>query len=180
MLNCLDCLYLLLNHVLYLYFSGALCRQCIIPETLFKVAFWLGYCNSMINPIIYACSSKEFKNAYCRIIKCQCRQRRRHMKHRRQCSTNTSFSEYKGSFRYSPRHQPGHQYHKNCLDLSNEEMINLYQYTNGGTHNSKEVSSTTLKSDYEDYTSGNYDQDQIDALRIEQMERNYHAVVSDV
>lgn len=69
------------------------------------------------------------------------------------------------------------------MELSKgDEMVNLYQYSNGGTPNSKEVSSTTLKSDYDDYHSGNYDQDQIDALRIEQMERNYNSynVISDV
>jgi hypothetical protein len=76
----------------------ALCRSCEIPEILFKIAFWLGYCNSMINPIIYACSSKEFKNAYCRIIKCRCRQRRRHLGKWRQGSMNTPFCELKGSY----------------------------------------------------------------------------------
>ncbi|KAL5022599.1 hypothetical protein ScPMuIL_001754, partial [Solemya velum] len=50
---------------------GALCRGCHIPENLFKVIFWLGYCNSLMNPIIYACSSKEFKRAFRRILQCQ-------------------------------------------------------------------------------------------------------------
>ncbi|XP_017163934.1 alpha-1A adrenergic receptor-like isoform X1 [Poecilia reticulata] len=31
------------------------------PETLFKVIFWLGYFNSCLNPIIYPCYSREFK-----------------------------------------------------------------------------------------------------------------------
>ncbi|MGH0123227.1 UNVERIFIED_CONTAM: hypothetical protein FKN15_011251 [Acipenser sinensis] len=47
------------------------------PETVFKVIFWLGYFNSCLNPIIYPCSSKEFKRAFLRILKCQCRRRRR-------------------------------------------------------------------------------------------------------
>ncbi|XP_006021134.1 alpha-1B adrenergic receptor [Alligator sinensis] len=47
------------------------------PETLFKVIFWLGYFNSCLNPIIYPCSSKEFKRAFIRILKCQCHQRKR-------------------------------------------------------------------------------------------------------
>lgn len=46
------------------------------PETLFKVIFWLGYFNSCLNPIIYPCSSKEFKRAFIRILRCQCRRQR--------------------------------------------------------------------------------------------------------
>ncbi|XP_053113506.1 alpha-1D adrenergic receptor [Hemicordylus capensis] len=43
----------------------------------FKIIFWLGYFNSCVNPIIYPCSSKEFKRAFIRLLKCQCRRRRR-------------------------------------------------------------------------------------------------------
>ncbi|XP_061439441.1 alpha-1D adrenergic receptor [Rhineura floridana] len=43
----------------------------------FKIIFWLGYFNSCVNPIIYPCSSKEFKRAFTRLLKCQCRRRRR-------------------------------------------------------------------------------------------------------
>ncbi|KAE8628603.1 hypothetical protein XENTR_v10000128 [Xenopus tropicalis] len=46
-------------------------------DSVFKVIFWLGYFNSCVNPIIYPCSSKEFKRAFIRILKCQCRRRRR-------------------------------------------------------------------------------------------------------
>ncbi|XP_055498909.1 alpha-1B adrenergic receptor-like [Leucoraja erinacea] len=46
-------------------------------ETVFKVVFWLGYSNSCVNPIIYSCSSKEFKRAFIRILKCQCTRRKR-------------------------------------------------------------------------------------------------------
>ncbi|XP_069754983.1 alpha-1A adrenergic receptor-like [Narcine bancroftii] len=46
-------------------------------ETVFKVVFWLGYSNSCLNPIIYSCSSKEFKRAFIRILKCQCHRRKR-------------------------------------------------------------------------------------------------------
>ncbi|KAM4809293.1 alpha-1D adrenergic receptor [Rhinophrynus dorsalis] len=47
------------------------------PESIFKVIFWLGYFNSCVNPIIYPCSSKEFKRAFIRLLRCQCRRRRR-------------------------------------------------------------------------------------------------------
>nr|APC23842.1 alpha-1 adrenergic receptor [Platynereis dumerilii] len=55
----------------------ALCEDCHIPGWLFKIIFWLGYCNSMMNPIIYACSSREFKRAFIRILRCQWRRRPR-------------------------------------------------------------------------------------------------------
>lgn len=47
------------------------------PEILFKVIFWLGYFNSCLNPIIYPCYNREFKLAFIRILRCQCRQPRR-------------------------------------------------------------------------------------------------------
>ncbi|XP_074641451.1 alpha-1A adrenergic receptor-like, partial [Tubulanus polymorphus] len=56
---------------------GALCPSCYIPEMAFKIFFWLGYCNSTMNPIIYACSSREFKRAFKRILRCQFRRRPR-------------------------------------------------------------------------------------------------------
>ncbi|XP_062570112.1 alpha-1A adrenergic receptor-like [Saccostrea cucullata] len=52
---------------------GALCSKCSPPENVFKVIFWLGYCNSMMNPVIYGFSSKEFKRAFRNILSCKCR-----------------------------------------------------------------------------------------------------------
>ncbi|GAA6105585.1 alpha-1A adrenergic receptor isoform X1 [Tachysurus ichikawai] len=46
------------------------------PETFFKVIFWLGYFNSCLNPIIYPCTSREFKQGFIRILRCQCQQRK--------------------------------------------------------------------------------------------------------
>jgi len=50
-----------------MYLIRAFCPTCIQP-TLFSVMFWLGYCNSAINPMIYALFSKDFRFAFKRII----------------------------------------------------------------------------------------------------------------
>lgn len=54
----------------WIMLSEALCDQCVVPVWLFKVIFWLGYCNSLMNPVIYACSSREFQRAFLRILRC--------------------------------------------------------------------------------------------------------------
>lgn len=49
-------------------------------ETVFKIAFWLGYLNSCINPIIYPCSSQEFKKAFQNVLRLQCLRRKQSSK----------------------------------------------------------------------------------------------------
>ncbi|XP_032799355.2 alpha-1A adrenergic receptor [Daphnia magna] len=46
----------------------ALCSTCNIPSPLFSCCFWLGYCNSCLNPFIYASTSREFKRAFSKIL----------------------------------------------------------------------------------------------------------------
>lgn len=53
-----------------MYLIRAFCEECI-PPLLFSILFWLGYCNSAINPLIYALFSKDFRFAFKRII-CRC------------------------------------------------------------------------------------------------------------
>jgi len=53
-----------------MYLVRAFCEDCI-HRLLFSVLFWLGYCNSAINPCIYALFSKDFRFAFKRII-CRC------------------------------------------------------------------------------------------------------------
>lgn len=43
-----------------------------VPETLFAVIFWAGYCNSAMNPIIYTIFNREFRHAFYKIL---CRRR---------------------------------------------------------------------------------------------------------
>ena len=48
--------------------AEALCSTCNIPSPLFSCCFWLGYCNSCLNPFIYASTSREFKRAFSKIL----------------------------------------------------------------------------------------------------------------
>lgn len=57
------------------YLLGAFCRGCT-PPMLFHVFFWLGYCNSAINPFVYGLCSKEFRYAFQKLLRCRCEQRR--------------------------------------------------------------------------------------------------------
>lgn len=51
-----------------LYVLEALCRSCIIEHTGFATAFWLGYCNSALNPIIYTIFNRDFRRAFKKIL----------------------------------------------------------------------------------------------------------------
>ncbi|XP_050087168.1 octopamine receptor Oamb-like isoform X2 [Anopheles aquasalis] len=58
-----------------MYLVRPFCGDCI-NELLFSVLFWLGYCNSAVNPFIYALFSKDFRQAFKRIIlRCLCSRR---------------------------------------------------------------------------------------------------------
>ncbi|XP_077869896.1 LOW QUALITY PROTEIN: 5-hydroxytryptamine receptor 1A-alpha-like [Saccoglossus kowalevskii] len=46
-------------------------EQCYVPPPLQSCINWLGYMNSLLNPIIYTVFNKEFKNAFHKILKCQ-------------------------------------------------------------------------------------------------------------
>ncbi|XP_072272467.1 5-hydroxytryptamine receptor 1A [Pyxicephalus adspersus] len=51
------------------------CESCHMPHLLYDVINWLGYSNSLLNPIIYAYFNKDFQSAFKKIIKCKfCRQ----------------------------------------------------------------------------------------------------------
>lgn len=45
--------------------------SCYMPDWLGAVINWLGYSNSLLNPIIYAYFNKDFQNAFKKIIKCK-------------------------------------------------------------------------------------------------------------
>ncbi|BFZ01177.1 hypothetical protein BsWGS_04216 [Bradybaena similaris] len=50
-----------------LYLASAFCVGCF-PDMVFSVFFWIGYCNSALNPIIYTVFNRDFKRAFQKII----------------------------------------------------------------------------------------------------------------
>lgn len=55
---------------IHLCLPGTICERCHVPQALFDTFFWTGYLNSCLNPIIYACSSRDFKRAFRHVLKC--------------------------------------------------------------------------------------------------------------
>ncbi|XP_020319619.2 alpha-2Db adrenergic receptor-like [Oncorhynchus kisutch] len=55
----------------FTYSLHAICRDsCPIPDALFNLFFWIGYCNSSVNPIIYTIFNRDFRRSFKKII-CQ-------------------------------------------------------------------------------------------------------------
>uniref|UniRef100_A0A8C9VVM8 5-hydroxytryptamine (serotonin) receptor 1B n=1 Tax=Scleropages formosus TaxID=113540 RepID=A0A8C9VVM8_SCLFO len=50
----------------------ALCESCAQNPELFDVFTWLGYLNSLINPIIYTMSNEDFKKAFHKLVRFRC------------------------------------------------------------------------------------------------------------
>ncbi|XP_052098431.1 alpha-2A adrenergic receptor-like [Mytilus californianus] len=50
-----------------IYIVTSLCDFCI-PEIIFTIAFWAGYCNSALNPIIYTIFNQDFRKSFRKII----------------------------------------------------------------------------------------------------------------
>uniref|UniRef100_A0A8C9RN05 Alpha-2B adrenergic receptor n=1 Tax=Scleropages formosus TaxID=113540 RepID=A0A8C9RN05_SCLFO len=51
------------------YSLQAICPQaCTLPDPLFKFFFWIGYCNSSLNPLIYTIFNKDFRRAFKKIL----------------------------------------------------------------------------------------------------------------
>ncbi|XP_068277493.1 alpha-2B adrenergic receptor-like [Nyctibius grandis] len=49
----------------FLYSLGALCpRRCKVPDGVFQFFFWIGYCNSSLNPVIYTVFNQDFRKAF--------------------------------------------------------------------------------------------------------------------
>ncbi|NXK78318.1 ADA2A protein, partial [Amazona guildingii] len=53
----------------FLYSLGALCpRRCRVPDGVFQFFFWIGYCNSSLNPVIYTAFNQDFRKAFRRLL----------------------------------------------------------------------------------------------------------------
>uniref|UniRef100_A0A8C9YYF5 Alpha-2B adrenergic receptor n=1 Tax=Sander lucioperca TaxID=283035 RepID=A0A8C9YYF5_SANLU len=51
------------------YSLQAVCPEiCSIPKPLFKFFFWIGYCNSCLNPVIYTIFNNDFRKAFKKIL----------------------------------------------------------------------------------------------------------------
>lgn len=51
------------------YSLYSVCRDsCKIPDPLFKFFFWIGYCNSSLNPAIYTIFNRDFRRAFQKIL----------------------------------------------------------------------------------------------------------------
>lgn len=54
----------------FTYTLIAVCHTCCegLPETLFKMFFWCGYCNSSLNPVIYTVFNSDFRRSFKKIL----------------------------------------------------------------------------------------------------------------
>lgn len=52
----------------FMYILTPLCPACRVPAQAFTIAFWLGYMNSAINPVIYTIFNKDFRRSFRRVL----------------------------------------------------------------------------------------------------------------
>ncbi|KAI9553356.1 hypothetical protein GHT06_021254 [Daphnia sinensis] len=78
---------------------SAFCQSCIHnPERVVTVVTWLGWINSGMNPVIYACWSRDFRRAFARIL-CGCCPRLFHRwkRHSAKSGSNNTINHLVGS-----------------------------------------------------------------------------------
>ncbi|XP_039336478.2 5-hydroxytryptamine receptor 1F [Saimiri boliviensis] len=49
-----------------------ICEKCKISEAMSNFLTWLGYLNSLINPLIYTIFNEDFKKAFQKLVRCRC------------------------------------------------------------------------------------------------------------
>ncbi|NXG77799.1 ADA2A protein, partial [Baryphthengus martii] len=60
----------------FTYSLGAVCGEgCHISKPLFSFFFWIGYCNSSLNPLIYTLFNRDFRAAFRRLLAIPCQHR---------------------------------------------------------------------------------------------------------
>lgn len=50
----------------------AACPNCNVPERVADACLWLGYVSSCVNPLIYTIFNGAFREAFWRLLKCDC------------------------------------------------------------------------------------------------------------
>lgn len=160
-----------------------LCESCHVPEKLFTVIFWLGYCNSLMNPIIYASSSREFKRAFLKVLRCywllqRCKDRDDKYNLRKYCSQRKS------------------EYCRNEKQISFSTNARLRERENSTQNTDSPVKALVVYKDRRKYSSSQLEPEQISSqgssfsdlanaehaiLKIEEMEyvptKSYAAIV---
>ncbi|CAH2274606.1 alpha-1A adrenergic receptor [Pelobates cultripes] len=90
------------------------------PDTIFKITFWLGYFNSCINPVIYPCSSPEFRKAFQNVLHARCSPRRQ------------AASKYSSGFILNSPVNRGSEELKNVVRIPVGSGENFYKISNSG------------------------------------------------
>lgn len=62
--------YLICWFPFYVTFDTYAWRPELVPSGLYSFFFWMTYVNSTLNPFIYAYTSKDFRTAFARVIRC--------------------------------------------------------------------------------------------------------------
>ena len=53
------------------YLTDSICQEaCQVPQVCISALFWIGYTNSALNPVIYACFNRDFRFAFKKLLGC--------------------------------------------------------------------------------------------------------------
>lgn len=131
-----------------MYIIRPFCQDCIDP-LLFSVLFWLGYCNSAVNPMIYALFSKDFRFAFKRIIcKCFCSGKSINLKTSRRGSDMSAIKIRARTPSITPSaaaHSFGDESELHHSEMSSNDRWRSFGPTNSSSSNSLGVRKSSLK-----------------------------------
>lgn len=131
-----------------MYIIRPFCEDCIDP-LLFSVLFWLGYCNSAVNPMIYALFSKDFRFAFKRIIcKCFCSGKSVNVKSSRRGSDMSAIRIRARTPSITPsaaNHSFGDESELHHSEMGSNDRWRSFGATNSGSSNNLGVRKPSLK-----------------------------------